>query len=291
MRKLLHRCRTHERGRYPRRRVRVDEHTIELASSPAFYRSSPVQGLPSVYLHGVPTSSDDWVSFLQRRGGVAPDLIGFGRSGKSGHLDYSIEGLADFLERLLSELGVDRFQLVAHDWGAVVGLELAFRHPNAVQRIVLFDPPALLEGFRWHRLARLWRTPGIGELVMGSTNRWLLATVLRRGAVEDRSWPDERVAAVWEQFDQGTQRAILRLHRRTNEEWLSIRALGAGAPTAPTLLICGDRDPWLAPALPDAYAAILPNARVERIAQAGHWPWLDRPEVIDRVAEFLEETP
>ena len=50
-----------------------------------------------LYLHGIPTSSDDFVPFLERTGGVAPDLIGFGRSGKGGHLDYSIDGHADFV--------------------------------------------------------------------------------------------------------------------------------------------------------------------------------------------------
>jgi pimeloyl-ACP methyl ester carboxylesterase len=40
--------------------------------------------------------------------------------------------------------------------------------------------------------------------------------------------------------------------------------------------------------VPDAYAARLPGASVERIAGAGHWPWLDRPEVVDHAASLLE---
>ena len=54
----------------------------------------------------------------------------------------------------------------------------------------------------------------------------------------------------------------------------------------PALVIWGERDPWLARArrgLRDA----LPNATLERVADAGHWPWLDQPAVIDRVARFL----
>ena len=67
----------HARGRYPRRRVHVDEHTISLDDSPVYYRSAKaVTGAPPLYLHGVPTSSDDWTEFLARTGGLAPDLIG-----------------------------------------------------------------------------------------------------------------------------------------------------------------------------------------------------------------------
>ena len=68
--------------------MRVDEHTFHLDDSPVYYRSAEAPGVPKVYLHGIPTSSDDWLEFLGRTGGLAPDLIGFGRSGKGGHLDY-----------------------------------------------------------------------------------------------------------------------------------------------------------------------------------------------------------
>jgi pimeloyl-ACP methyl ester carboxylesterase len=59
--------------------VRVDEHTINLDESPVFYRSAEAPDVPVLYLHGIPTSSDDWIEFLARTGGIAPDLIGFGR--------------------------------------------------------------------------------------------------------------------------------------------------------------------------------------------------------------------
>ena len=193
----------------------VDEHTIELAGSPAFYRTAPAPGVPALYVHGVPTSSDDWISFLERSGGIAPDLIGFGRSGKGGNLDYTIGGLTDFLERLLEHLGIDRVKLVVHDWGAAVGLAFAQRNPERIERIVLINgvPVFPAQGVRWHRLARLWVRPWIGELVMGATTRGVLARTLRSGTADPNAWPDARIASIWKQFDQGTQRAILRLYR------------------------------------------------------------------------------
>jgi pimeloyl-ACP methyl ester carboxylesterase len=53
-------------------------------------------------------------------------------------------------------------------------------------------------------------------------------------------------------------------------------------------VLWGEEDPWYPPAVADQYAARLTGATVERIAGAGHWPWLDRPEVVDRVASLLE---
>jgi pimeloyl-ACP methyl ester carboxylesterase len=269
--------------------VRVDEHTIELDGTPVFYRSAGEDDVPPLYLHGSPTSSEDWVALLERTGGIAPDLIGFGRSSKAGNLDYTLEGHADFIERLLSVLGVERVRLVAHDWGAGGGLVFAQRHPERIDRLVLIDALPLLDGFVWNRVGRTWRRPAVGELVMGSVTRWILNRELRRATVGDDVWSDERLRTVWEQFDQGTQRAILRLHRAADPELLA--AAGAGLETlkSPALVLWGEHDPWFAAEFADAYAARLPHATVRRVAGAGHWPWLEQADVADSVATFLGE--
>ena len=269
--------------------MRVDEHTINLDDSPVFYRSADASGMSNLYLHGIPTSSDDWLEFLGRTGGIAPDLIGFGRSGKGGHLDYSLAGLAGFVERFLDHLGVEEVSAVGHDWGAAVALTFAARHPDRVPRVTLINAPPLVGGpAEWPRILRLWRARGIGELIMGATTKGLMARTLRRGVRPLDAWPDARIAAVWEQFDQGTQRAILRLVRSAGDDVIG----GGPRPPLPavatTAIVWGVEDPWYPPALADAYAARLPGATIERVAGAGHWPWLDRPEVVDRVASLLE---
>lgn len=277
--------------------MRVDEHTISLDNSPVYYRSADRSGMPTLYLHGIPTSSDDWLELLARTGGIAPDLIGFGRSGKGGHLDYSPAGLAGFVERFLEHLGVHEVQVVGHDWGAAVALTFADRNPGRVRRLVLCNPPPASRD-DWPRILNWWRARGWGELVMGSIPKWLLARELRRGSVRADAWPAARVAAVWDQFDQGTQRAILRLVRSAGDDVIGSSGsrpldVGAGSAvggggTVETLILWGEQDPWYPPAVADEYAGRLPGATVERIAGAGHWPWLDRPEVVDRVASLLE---
>jgi pimeloyl-ACP methyl ester carboxylesterase len=260
--------------------VRVDEHTITIDDVPVFYRSGGAQADP-LYLHDVPTSSDDWLPFLERIGGVAPDLIGFGRSGKGGHLDYSPEGLAKFVARFVDELGADPISVVGHGWGGAVGLLVAGGGAVAVDRIVLIDAVPLLDEFRWPRLLKLIRLPAIGELAMGFLTRSMLARLL------GERWTDERITAVWEQFDQGTQRAILRLHRAASEHRLVELGTALGELQVPALIIWGRQDRWLDPALAERYAARLGEASVERLDGAGHWPWLDRPEVVELVARFL----
>jgi pimeloyl-ACP methyl ester carboxylesterase len=272
--------------------VDVAEHTAEIDGQPVRWRSAPGRAgsdsAPVLYVHGVPTSSDDWVPFLERTGGLAPDLLGFGRSGKGGHLDYSLEGIATFVERFLDELvEVERVRLVVHDWGAAA-LALAQRRPERIERLVVVNAVPLLPSYRWHRVARMWRTPVVGELAMGLTSRRTLTRALRpafAGPV-----PDRFVEATMRHFDQGTQRAILRLYRSAPESTLAAAGNNLSHLTAPALVVWGARDPYISSRFGDAYAAELPRSQVVHVEDAGHWPWLDRPGLIDRIATFLDES-
>lgn len=269
--------------------MRVEEHTTTIDHVPVFYRSADPgpPGTTSLYLHDAITSSADWLPFLERTGGLAPDLIGFGKSGKGGHLNYSPEGLGNFVLELLAALGAEPKHLIGHGWGGALALLLAAREPALAERIVLIDPVPLLPGFTWHKPARLWRAPLLGEILMGSITKGQLNRQLRRGVVRPDGFTDERLNTLWDEFDQGTQRALLRLHRAADEARLAELGASLGELSSPALVIWGERDPWLPVEFADAYGAALPNARVERVPDAGHWPWLDQPQVVDRVAGFL----
>jgi pimeloyl-ACP methyl ester carboxylesterase len=271
--------------------VDLTERTAEIDGQPVFWRSAPTADgrAPVLYVHGVPTSSDDWVPFLERTGGLAPDLPGFGRSGKGGHLDYSLDGIAAFVERFLDELvpaRPERVRLVVHDWGSAA-LAWAARNPERVERLVVVNAVPLLPGYRWHRIARVWRTPFLGEMAMGLTLRPTMARALRPAFA--KPVPAGFLDATMRHFDQGTQRAILRLYRSSPEDALAHAGAGLGRLTCPALVLWPDRDPYIPARFGEAYAAALPAARLVPLPGAGHWPWTGRPEVIETVAAFLAD--
>jgi pimeloyl-ACP methyl ester carboxylesterase len=225
---------------------------------------------PVLYVHGVPDSAVMWAPFLERTGGIAVDLPGFGQSGKPAAWPYSLDGYARFLPTFLDHLELGRVRLVVHDWGAVA-LTLGAR----IERLVAFDVLPMLPGHRWHWIARAWRTPVVGELGMGFTGRTLLR---RLGGLSP-----EHVQDVLQHFDHGTQRAILKLYRSA-----SVNLVALDAVEAPALVVWGERDRYLDPAWARRFAGALGGpGEVEIVPGASHWPWVERSELIERAAKFL----
>jgi pimeloyl-ACP methyl ester carboxylesterase len=231
---------------------------------------------PVLYLHGVPTASWLWQPFLERTGGVAPDLPGFGSSAKPGYFDYSIAGYDRFLEEFSEAVGLERMSLVVHDWGAV-GLAFAQRFPERIERLVMFTSVPLLPGYRWHRIARGWRAPVLGELMMGFTTRRAFRRAMPR-EVADRAWED---------FDHGTQRAILKRYRAAPEQVLARAGERLGELRCPALILWPTRDAYIPAEFGGRYADALGGETQLELVEAGHWTWYERPELVARVADFL----
>ena len=263
------------------------QETIELDGQPAFLRRAGDDDVPILYLHGVPTSSYDWVSPLALGGGIAVDLPGFGRSGKRGDLDYSLAGHVRFLDRLLDVLELDRIRLCVHDWGAAVGLAWAGEQPQRVTRLVVIDGVPLLPGFRWRGPARLVRTPFAGPIAVGAATKRVLRHVSRRASAGKGPMPDEFVASVADGFDLGTARATLALLRSASPDVLAAAGANLGAIMAPALVLWGEQDPYIPVRFGSGYAATLGDATLEVVPDAGHWPWIDKPELSARIVEHL----
>jgi pimeloyl-ACP methyl ester carboxylesterase len=269
----------------------VSEQSGEIDGLPVFWRSAPAAvdhagAAVPLYLHGVPNNSDDWLAFLERTGGLAPDLPGFGRSGKPGSRLYTIDEYDTFIEQFLAETKVERVALVMHDWGAV-GLAFAQRLPARVERLVIINAVPFLPGYRWHRTARMWRTPVLGELVMGTTARPVLRLLSREANATPGPMPDAWLDSVLDHFDQGTQRAILRLYRSSPSAVLAAAGERLASLQMPALVAWGMRDPYIPARFGREYANALAHAELLELPDAGHWPWLDRPDLIDRVVAFL----
>ncbi|MBM3667619.1 MAG: alpha/beta hydrolase [Actinobacteria bacterium] len=270
----------------------IETETVSVEGIDTFVRRVRGEGPPTVFVHGVPTHSGDWTPFLERAGGpaLAFDLPGFGRSQRPQpeRFDCSVHSYGRFAESLLAELGIGEHSLVVHDWG-VVALIGAQRRPQRLRRLCVIDAVPLLPGYRWHRTARHWRTPLLGELLMRLFTPRLAPLALRESRGDWGPPPRELVEAATAHLDRGTLDAILRLYRSADEPVLAQLGKNLGAIAAPALVVWAGRDRYLPARFGRGYAAALPNSELLELPEAGHWPWWgEAPGLVETVLEFTE---
>jgi pimeloyl-ACP methyl ester carboxylesterase len=243
----------------------------------------------AVFVHGVPGSGADFEPLLAAAGqvgrAVAWDAPGFGKADKPEGFDHTVEGHGAFLGRALGELGIDRAHLVLHDFGGPWGLDWATENPERVASVTLICTGVPID-YRWHRTARLWRTPLAGELAMATLTRAGMGASLRRSG--PRRLPGPLVDRMYEDLDKATRRAILRLYRSADDPaGEAPRLVEALRPLdRPALVIWGEHDPYVPAALAERQRQAFPSAEIHVLDRSGHWPFVDRSE---RVEELLVE--
>jgi pimeloyl-ACP methyl ester carboxylesterase len=245
-----------------------------------------------VLVHGNPGPAEDWRRLLARTGAfvraVAPDMPGFGGADRPDSFVYTVDGYARHLAGVLDQLGIRRAHLVLHDFGGPWGLWWAADHPDRFASATLVNI-GVLRGYRWHVLARIWRTSGLGEAFLRTGTRAATRQVLSRGT--PRGLPREALDRMYDSLkDRSTQRAVLRLYRATDmaavSEDLHRRLQGSDRPV---LAVWGRHDPYLPVAYAERQRETFPRAEVVVLDESGHWPMLDDPASLEAaVLPFLE---
>ena len=246
------------------------------------------EGAPVLLLHGNPDSGMMWDGVARRLGTCfrcfAPDLPGFGHSEVPNDYDPSLVGLVRFVEQFLGAAKIKRpIDVVAHDFGGPFGFAWAVRHADSVRRIVAINT-LFFSDYHWHFWARVWRTPVLGEFSMAVINWPMFGREIRRGS--GKRMTEEHIDATWALMTSRMKKEVLRLYRATNPEdftgWEDdFLALTA---TKPTLVIWGDKDPYLS----SHYAERFNAQRVVHLPETGHWAPVEAPaECADAIMQFL----
>jgi haloacetate dehalogenase len=115
------------------------------------------KGPAILMVHGFPRTSLMWrflaPKLAHNHSVICVDLPAYGRSGipdsTDDHFPYSKRAMAYQLVEVMTKLGFATFTLIGHDRGGRVSYRLALDHPNAVERLAVFDVIPILEG--WNR--------------------------------------------------------------------------------------------------------------------------------------------
>jgi haloalkane dehalogenase len=265
----------------------------------------PRNGRPVVLLHGNPTWGYLYRNFigpLTEAGhrAIVPDYLGFGRSDKPPEPDlYRIPRHAERLEALLESLDLHDATVVPQDWGGPIGLRWAVRHPDRVRGLFILNTYA-------HRPRgkiplplplRLFRTPGVGEVMVKGLDLFKKAFLFRAGVIHHERLTGEVKHAYLAPHQSWSERtSILVFPREIPSDPDAPLAgylgeLEAGLErdfrAKPVRILWAMKDIAFTPQMLDqAWLTTFPDAHVTRIDDAGHYLQEDAHERI--VPELLE---
>ena len=248
-------------------------------------------GPPLLLCHGFLGSAENFESWYaalaQRRTLVIPDLPGFGSSDPL-RREHSAEAIADAMEPLLRDLGVDRFDLGGLCLGASPALVLAQRHSDRVDRLILHTPlldPSLVRR-RFHLQAGAMTAPGVFSGIVWLSRRRVVSDLYKRLMVEG----DDVDAAAADMNFRNQTRADPRATREWLRDGLRRRDVDVlAARRQPTLILAAEDDRIVDVAALRALAQRLPRVQLAVIAEAGHgWTEEFVRRQLDVICAFLD---
>jgi pimeloyl-ACP methyl ester carboxylesterase len=260
-------------------------------------------GRPVVMLHGNPTWSFYFRNLLKELSGtnrvIVPDHIGCGLSDKPGDdkYDYTLKSRADDIEGLLDGLGIkEDITLVLHDWGGMIGMTWAARHPERVARLVLLNTGAFFLPPEKSFPPAMWlaRT-ALGTLLVRGFNAF--AAVSAYVCVTRRPLTPELRRAYTAPYNNWANRiATLRFvqdvpvrpgDKAFEQVDITQRKLGLFS-EKPALICWGLKDFIFDEHFLETWKRHLPKAEIHTFADAGHYILEDAAEdVLPLVKKFI----
>jgi pimeloyl-ACP methyl ester carboxylesterase len=256
-------------------------------------------GRTAVLLHGKNFCAATWqrtVAVLTEAGYrvVAPDQIGFCKSSKPAHYQFSFQQLAANTQALLSSIGVERAVLVGHSTGGMLAIRYALMYPDTVDQLVLVDPIGLED----------WKAKGVPWQSVDAWYQQELHTSAGRIRDYERA---TYYAGTWDADYERWVQMLAGMYRGPGRDivaWNSARLYDMiytqpvfyelGQLTVPVLLMIGDKDTTAIgkslapaairqtlgnyPALGKAAAARMAHARLVEFPDLGHAPQIQAPE-------------
>jgi haloalkane dehalogenase len=265
-----------------------------LGSTMAYREAGNLEAPVALFLHGNPTSSYIWRNIIPLVAPtahcIAPDLIGFGQSGKP-DIEYRFADHVRYLDAFLQKAGISSAFVIAHDWGTALAFHLAARKPDFIRGLAFMEfiwPVPTWEDFHadGRETFKKFRTPGVGEKMILEANVFV-EQVLPGGVV--RKLTEEEMSVYRAPFPTPESRRPT--WRFPNElpiagEPADVNSTLENAHHAlahssyPKLLFTGNPGVLVSPTFAESFAKKLKNLRVVQLGAGRHYLQEDHAEVI-----------
>jgi len=261
--------------------------TIEVAGQPTVVMQggdSKQEGAPFVYLHSTLGESFIWLPFYQKWAKkfrvLVPTHPGFGQSGGFDLID-SIEDMAFHYIQMFDDLGFEQVILGGVSLGGWIAAEFAVRWPERVKKLWIADAPGVwVDDVEKPDLFRIMHDKvKMRELLFHDPTGPMATLVIRDHPDEQmmlQAFQNMTVLArlVWERpYDPKLARRLKRIQ-------------------CPTLLVWGEHDRLVSPAIGAEYQKHIPGAEMKLIKDCGHLPMFEKEsEFVSIIQDFAAAPP
>ncbi|HXR40316.1 MAG TPA: alpha/beta hydrolase [Terracidiphilus sp.] len=260
----------------------VQNREVTVAGHRMHYETEgPIDGPVVVLVHGLGGHAEDWrnlAPFLAEAGFrvYLPDLIGYGRSEKPRDFSYSVRDEAEIVVGFLDAVNLKQVDLGGWSMGGAIAQHLAFRHPERVRRLMLFDSAGILVLPMWDVRLFTPTTPveldQLDELLMPNPPPlpgFVARDILR--VSDHRAWIIHRALATMLTGQDATDNMLPQLKM-------------------PVLIVWGELDKITPLSLGEAMHKLVPQSELDVIPGCGHLaPGQCAPQIAPKVVGFLKE--
>lgn len=292
------------------------EHDQDVLNDLRMHYVEAGDGDPVVFLHGFPEFWYSWREQLPAFAdagyrAIAPDLRGYNRTeAPAGVSSYRLDRLVADVVALVEQCCGGSATIVSHDWGGIIAWELADRHPELVDQLVVLNAPhPKLYDREVHTLDQLLRSwyalafqlPWFPEQLLGAFDARLMRRILTSGSRDGTAFTPAELSRYREAIGgPDGLRGPINYYRALGRSRIRASKLPlvggdsthpgrpqAGHIDVPTLLCWGLRDTALVPELSVGVDEWVSDLTVERFPAAGHWLHHELPDAITET--ILEE--
>lgn len=245
-------------------------------------------GDPIVFIHGLPESWFSWLyqmaDLAAERRVIAIDMKAYGQTDKP-VTGYGVEQVAAETMALLDAIGLDRFDLVTHDWGTGVGQRLAADHPDRIRRYARMQAPvAIIDLENNHPQFELFQNQTLAVRILGDATA-LVHLIYgydgEPGTNTVQPIPNDVLDRIAEEFARpGTAEAVARYFVEnpiTDPAYWARASEIYGRMDFPVLLLQADADPNQPQSYFDGAEEEFPDAHLVFVPDSGHFLQLEQP--------------
>jgi pimeloyl-ACP methyl ester carboxylesterase len=277
--------------------------TVAVDGVDIFYREAGNRKNPSLLLlHGFPTSSvmfkNLMVALSDKFHLIAPDYPGFGFSAfpPMNDFEYSFENISVYINKFTEAINLKSFTIYLHDYGCAIGLRICMRNPEKIERIIVQNGNAYIEGIgsQWDETRDYWENPT-------EEKKQKVAAFLSEDGTKMQytaGLPEELLTHVspeswildWDRMSRPgniEMQFYLNCNYKSNIEMFPAFQLYFRKHRPPALIIWGKYDAFFDVAEASCYKRDLPDAQIH-ILDGGHQALeTNFNEVLDIISSFM----